>query len=325
MLEKVKQEKANEEAERKKARFERRCAVIWSEIEQDIKEKRIKSISELDDVKAMDEVEEEKRTTEISIESIKKQQIDLEELIAKGSSLAILEDSEMDEVASLSTARTTHLDCPYCGAAQPSAAASMSHHMSACFQKFESSVPLMGSHPTPPNDVNSLIYCDVYDAKTNQYCKKLKASCFQHSGVLPSRTFPAFAKADASNTPQQASTKNQRTSTKDKKKEKPTHAALAALVCGSPTTDDPSGFCRLNRRDCPRHHNWDNIARRQLELQLISLNQLLEALRQESVALKERMIMRRLCRGLQGSATTIPGPAALSQTSQTSSNAMDVS
>uniref|UniRef100_A0A6B2G3M7 CXXC-type zinc finger protein 1 n=1 Tax=Myxobolus squamalis TaxID=59785 RepID=A0A6B2G3M7_MYXSQ len=48
-------------------------------------------------------------------------------------------------------------------------------HMEKCFKKAENSISYGSSYPS-----TSSIYCDFYDATEKNYCKRLKAVCFEH-------------------------------------------------------------------------------------------------------------------------------------------------
>lgn len=273
-LERIAVEKEKEMEQMRKALYDRRSAVLWQEIEQSIERQEYHSCAEELDAQLLVEVKRDRESELEVLAALKLQQDELEkEIEIHQTKNVLLEDQEPEEHT---VGRTSHFDCPYCGVA-PTTGVSLAQHLPSCFQKFEAANLVTGNAATPEGDVTSLIYCDRFEAKTGKYCKQLKASCCLHSGVVPPRPAPGTrAKVDLRE------------------------------LCGAPTKDAKNGRCSLLRLKCPRHFNWENFARKQLELQIISHTQLAEALRQEVDVIKEKMILARLCRGLKGSASTIP-------------------
>ena len=335
-------EKAREVELVKRDRFDRRCAVIWSEILSCVAKKQYWSSVEEEDASLLQTVEVEMKNVLAMVERIRREQVELEVEIQtfqvplpsatnpihseaagegeetteettsgemeKGSSTASTTATTTSATAAAAAAaaerhlrgagnlKMTHTDCPYCGVTPSGHFPALSHHLVSCFQKFESLNLLSGPKPMQPGD---LIYCDHFDPKMNTYCKKLKASCYAHSGVVSVRPLPG-------------------------QKPKSTTSEMMTM-CGASTADNPTtGRCRALKKDCPRHFNWEHFARNQLELQLISHTQLAEGLQSELEAIKEKMIFARLSRGLKGNVVVIPGPAA-SHTSHTSASTMDIS
>lgn len=273
--ERLSQSLAEEEAKSRRAKYDQRCAVVWREIEQDIANHSLRSVAEADDAKIFLELDAQKEQARRDIAILEKSLLDLDAIVARAASQPFIANDGP-------AMKTAHLDCPYCGV-QPSHA-SLALHLPGCYLKFESGVPHYGSQPRAASDVHGFIYCDQQVDK-GQYCKKLKASCALHSGVVPPK--PHASRADRAKVSQYAETS-----------------------CGAPTEDDPTGFCRLVKKDCLRHFNWDATARQQLVLQKLVLEQQLEAHGFDVEVIKERMVCRRLCRGLRGTAKTIATKAA---------------
>lgn len=251
----------------KTARYDLRCKTIWSEIQESIRTNTFSNIVEEEDASVLQKVEKDLLLESQTIEGY---QADRDRLEAEIQAFQVeCTESAEDE----SKLNSSHFDCPYCGI-QPSSAV-LSLHLPGCYQKFESGNQIYGDTPTPAGDVTSLIYCDHQDSKTGKFCKKLKESCYAHSGVIPPRLPPG-------------------------------HRGRGPEYCGAPTSEDSTGRCRQLRARCPRHLNWENLARRQYDLQIISHTQLVESLKVELDVIKDRMIIARLARGLRGNSRTIP-------------------
>lgn len=259
--------------ELKTARYDLRWKTIWSEIQESIRTGSFATVVEEEEASSLVKVEKDYALERTTILNYTAQREQLEREIQQYQ-VDWTGDVEDDAEERASGAKNSaHFDCPYCGI-QPTTAI-LSNHLPSCYQKFEAANQLTGDAPTPAGDVTSLIYCDHHDPKTGKYCKKLKESCYAHSGVLPARPMPG-------------------------------QRGRGPEFCGAPTLEDPSGRCRAVRSRCTRHLNWENLTRRQYDLQIISHTQLAEALKLEIEIIKDRMVTARLSRGLKGSSQTIP-------------------
>lgn len=300
----VRQEKAEQVLKWKKDRFVRRCAVVWQELLESKATGAYLSSIEAEDFKTLAEVEQEQLSVISTLERIQKQQSELELEIQMYQVPVEENGSDSVEIQSDKVGKTSHFDCPYCGVVPSGNFAALSQHLPQCFHKFETLNAVVGPYPTPAGDVTSLIYCDHFDPKTNKYCKKLKASCAMHSGVFNAK-LPGQRAKSMNETKELCGAPTAR--------ENVTSSTMPHHSEGFMDTDTandsdgtPFARCRILKRECTRHYNWENLARRQLELQLISHRQLSEALKQEMAAIKEKMILARLSRGLKGNAVTIP-------------------
>lgn len=276
-MERIAAEKAKELEEARLQCYKLRSAALWLEIEESMSKGQYTSCAEEADAKLLIECQVDRESERELVSDLKRRKEELEVEIATYQTKNLLPDDEEPEDHVVG--RTSHFDCPYCGVVPSGNIVSLAQHLPACFFKLEQANQVTGDYATPEGDVTSLIYCDRFDPKTGKYCKKLKASCFAHSGVVTPKPLPGIR----------------------------SRAAECREICGAPTKNaSGASRCSLLRTKCPRHYNWENLARQQLELQLISHSQLAEALHQEVHAIKEKMILARMCRGLQGSAQTIP-------------------
>jgi hypothetical protein len=307
----VKAEKAQGVAAWKKDHFDRRCAVVWQELLESKSQNVFSSHIEEEDFKMLGEVEQERLVTLATLERIKREQIELEDEIQTYQVPASANErgEDVSEERGDKVGKTSHLDCPYCGVVPSGSAVALSHHFTTCFNKFETSNAIFGKQPMAEGDINTLIYCDHFDTKTSSYCKKLKASCAAHSGVISIRPIGQKNKP-ASETMELCGARVASPHTDNSSSQN----GISTQSNGNPSLQSSSNpqagqiryhRCRTLRRECPRHFNWENFSRRQLELQLISHIQLAEALQQEAAAIKEKMILARLSRGLKGTAETI--------------------
>lgn len=272
-MDRIAEEQQKKLMELKTARHDIRCKVIWSELEESMRTNTYATIMEEEDASMLLKVQSDLALEKVTIEGYKADRLKAETTI-QSYQIDCPEHKDDDSEERTSAAKNSaHFDCPYCGI-QPTTAI-LSLHLPGCYQKFESTNQIYGDAPTPAGDVTSLIYCDHHDHKTGKYCKKLKESCYAHSGVLAARLAPG-------------------------------HRARGPEYCGAPTAEDPSGHCHLVRSRCARHFNWEHIILRQYDLQIISHTQLAEALKLELELIKDRMITSRLARGLRGNSRTIP-------------------
>ena len=314
----VRQEKAEQVLKWKKDRFVRRCAVVWQELLESKATGSYLSSIEAEDFKTLGEVEQEQLSVISTLERIKKEQSNLELEIQMYQVPVEEIGSESGEIQSDKAGKTSHFDCPYCGVVPSGNFAALSQHLPQCFHKFESLNAVVGPYPTPAGDVTSLIYCDHFDPKTNKYCKKLKASCAMHSGVFTAK-LPGHRAKPLNETKELCGAP---TAHENLTHSTTLHHSEGSSDINTANHSDGALFarCRILKRECARHYNWENLARRQLELQLISHRQLAEALKQEMAAIKEKMILARLSRGLKGNAVTIP-----EHQDRDSSHIMDIS
>ena len=259
--------------ELKTSRYDIRCKVIWSEIQESMRTNTYATVMEEEDANMLLKVEKDLALEKLTIEGYTADRETVETAIQTYQVDCLDHKDDESEERTRAAKNSAHFDCPYCGI-QPTTAV-LSLHLPSCYQKFESTNQIYGDAPTPAGDVTSLIYCDHHDLKTGKFCKKLKESCYAHSGVLAARLAPG-------------------------------QRARGPEYCGAPTAEDPSGHCHLVRSRCARHFNWENITRRQYDLQIISHTQLAEALKLELELIKDRMITARLSRGLRGNSRAIP-------------------
>lgn len=107
------------------------------------------------------------------MEQLHSEHLALEELIGKGKTLSIEENSDDDEEES--GEMTVH--CVTCGAnVQVNTAI---RHMERCYNKIESQTSFASKFKTQIED--DRMFCDYYNQKEQTYCKRLKVLCPEHN------------------------------------------------------------------------------------------------------------------------------------------------
>jgi len=66
-------------------------------------------------------------------------------------------------------------------------------------------------------------------------------------------------------------------------------------ICGCPTTDSPSGFCELLRKNCVKHINWEEMKRATLEHEKTQHKKALTTLASDEMRVRNRMARRKEC------------------------------
>ncbi|XP_022081403.1 CXXC-type zinc finger protein 1-like [Acanthaster planci] len=131
--------------------------------------------------------------------------------------------------------------CVSCG--HPINPARALRHMSKCYSKYESQTSFGSAFKT--KIVGESMFCDFFNQQQNTYCKRLKVLCPEH--------------------------------TKEPK-------VSADEVCGCPLVADvfqeTRGFCRVAKRKCSKHYNWEKLRRAEIDLERVrwwlKLDELLE-------------------------------------------------
>ncbi|XP_033647537.1 CXXC-type zinc finger protein 1-like isoform X2 [Asterias rubens] len=131
--------------------------------------------------------------------------------------------------------------CVSCG--HPINPARALRHMSKCYTKYESQTSFGSAFKT--KIVGESMFCDFFNSQQNTYCKRLKVLCPEH--------------------------------TKEPK-------VSADEVCGCPLVADvfqeTKGFCRIAKRKCSKHYNWEKLRRAEIDLERVrwwlKLDELLE-------------------------------------------------
>ncbi|PIK62821.1 putative CXXC-type zinc finger protein 1 [Apostichopus japonicus] len=116
------------------------------------------------------------------------------------------------------------------------------NHMNRCFRKYESQTSF---DRFKTRIVGESMFCDFFNSQQNTYCKRLKVLCPEH-------------------------TKEPRIPDTE--------------VCGCPLVsgvfEDSGNFCRMSKRNCNKHHKWEQLRRAEIDLERVrwwlKLDELLE-------------------------------------------------
>lgn len=143
--------------------------------------------------------------------------------------------------------------CITCGLEVPQKVAM--RHMEKCFNKFESQTSYGSLYKSRIE--GDPIICDFYSAHQRTYCKRLKVLCPEH-------------------------TKEPRVGEDE--------------VCGCPVVasvfQDRTGFCRVAKRKCNRHHCWEKLRKAEIDMerlrQWMLVDELLEQERHIRMAMSNR-------------------------------------
>jgi len=125
-------------------------------------------------------------------------------------------------------------------------------HSTSCFAKLENSLEVYEGEPSDYDPVYHIVYCDIYDKMSQSFCKKLKSSCPNHSGLVT-----------------------------DRKPKTP-------LYCGCPLRD--GSYCEIERKDCEKHYDWEIIKQGEIYSLELFFKEELETIDREEKKLKKRVV-----------------------------------
>jgi len=204
--------------------------------------------------KELDIIREDIQKTKQRLEELDKQTGSLEETIARGKMMTIIEhksEDSSDEEDELKTSGA--VNCISCGKDVPSRTAI--RHMETCFNKFESQTSFGSMYKTKIEGYQ--MFCDYYNPQTETYCKRLRVICPEH--------------------------------TKDHKL---SDTEVCGFPLTKDVFKETGEFCRLSRKECNDHYCWEKLKRAELDMdrvrQWLKLDELLEKERQEKEAMSRR-------------------------------------
>jgi len=217
----------------------------WSSVSCKAEEKNRKELE-----KIRDDIHKAKQR----LEEVDKEAETLEEVIARGKTMTIIENKSDDSSEDEDESRGTgFINCITCG--KDVAARTAIRHMESCFNKFESQTSFGSMYKTRIEGYQ--MFCDFYNPQTGTYCKRLRVICPEH--------------------------------TKDQKVSDTEVCGFPLTKDIFKTTGD---FCRLPRRDCNNHFSWEKLKRAELDMdrvrQWLKLDELLEKERQEKESMSRR-------------------------------------
>ena len=158
----------------------------------------------------------------------------LDSLKEKASQLTIQAEDAEDDEDEKSLQQTVF--CVTCG--NEIGIRSALRHMEKCFCKVEGQTSFGSAYKSALKDPP--LFCDAFNKHTKSYCKKLKMVCPEHY-------------------------------------REPKESTDAVCGCPMPSEratilgDDSAPMCRVARRLCQRHLNWERLRRAQLDVQRVRL------------------------------------------------------
>ncbi|XP_036126022.1 CXXC-type zinc finger protein 1-like [Molossus molossus] len=178
--------------------------------------------------KMLESILREQQDTHTRLKEMECQFHELEAIILRGKQQAVYSDEENIKVI---TNSVHQIFCVSCGKSISMHVAL--RHMEHCFAKYECKSSFGSLYPTCIEGATRL-FCDVYDPKSQRYCKRLQVLCPEH--------------------------------TKDPK-------VPDDEVCGCPLVHNvfelTGNFCRLPKRLCIHHYCWEKLRRAEVDLERV--------------------------------------------------------
>jgi len=204
--------------------------------------------------KELEKIREDIHKAKQRLEEVDKEAEALEEVIARGKTMTIIENKSDDSSEDEDESRGTgFINCITCG--KDVAARTAIRHMESCFNKFESQTSFGSMYKTRIEGYQ--MFCDFYNPQTGTYCKRLRVICPEH-------------------------TKDQKVSDTE----------VCGFPLTKDIFKATGDFCRLPRRDCNNHFSWEKLKRAELDMdrvrQWLKLDELLEKERQEKESMSRR-------------------------------------
>uniref|UniRef100_A0A672NWZ8 CXXC-type zinc finger protein 1 n=1 Tax=Sinocyclocheilus grahami TaxID=75366 RepID=A0A672NWZ8_SINGR len=209
-------------------------------------------IAEEQGKKQLERIRREQQAARMRLAEMERRFHELEGIIAKAKQQVIQQDEDVNETDSEDT--DLQIFCVSCS--HPINPKVALRHMERCYAKYESQTSFGSIFPTRIEGATRL-FCDVYNAQSKTYCKRLQVLCPEHS--------------------------------RDPK-------VAADEVCGCPLVRnvfEPTGeYCRVSKRKCNKHYCWEKLRRAEVDLERVrvwyKLDELFEQERNVRTAMTNR-------------------------------------
>ncbi|XP_016420119.1 CXXC-type zinc finger protein 1-like isoform X1 [Sinocyclocheilus rhinocerous] len=209
-------------------------------------------IAEEQGKKQLERIRREQQAARMRLAEMERRFHELEGIIAKAKQQVVQQDEDVNETDSEDT--DLQIFCVSCS--HPINPKVALRHMERCYAKYESQTSFGSIFPTRIEGATRL-FCDVYNAQSKTYCKRLQVLCPEHS--------------------------------RDPK-------VAADEVCGCPLVRnvfEPTGeYCRVSKRKCNKHYCWEKLRRAEVDLERVrvwyKLDELFEQERNVRTAMTNR-------------------------------------